>query len=285
MRMVLTLVRKGSLAAAAKALGVNYTTVARRIAQAEARFGTRLFDRLPQGYAPTEAALEAARMAERMEEAQAQFQRHLGREDKNLSGVFTITTPQLLISSHLCRVIDGFLARHPDIDLVVHASNDLLNLHQREADLAIRISDSPGDTLMGRRLCVQETAVFASAEVAARIQQEPAAKVDWIAFTGSFKVPKAFRENRESAGARISFDDISAVMGAAQAGLGVARMPVFLGRWAGLEQVAVQPAQPYADLWAVAHRDLWSSAKVRAFKDMLLPYFKAHAADFLAAPQ
>ena len=282
LRAVLFMVRHGSLAAAATALDVNYTTVARRIAQAEESYGVLLFERLPQGYVATEAGLLAASEAEKMEDAETGFRRALAKADTRLSGTFSITAPQLLIAAHLCHVIEEFLGKHPEVELTVRASNALLNLNHREADLAIRISANPGDTLVGRRLTGQQTASFASAEVARRIETAPGATIDWIGFTYWTKPPKVSLENYPNARIKMQFDDMSAVLGAAQAGLGVARMPMFLGRSAGLTQVPVLPPQPYTDIWAVAHRDIWASAKVTAFKECLLPYFKAHAAEFMA---
>jgi DNA-binding transcriptional LysR family regulator len=282
LKIILYLVRLGSLAAAANALGVNYTTVARRITAAEARLGTRLFDRLPGGYVPTDAALEAARFAARMEEQENAFRRQLAGSQRHLSGAFAITAPPLLIAPHLASVIERFLTKHPLIELTVRATNDLLNLNNREAELAIRISNKPGDNLVGRRLARQQNASFAAPDVADRIRRDPDRRIDWIGLPEWRTPPKASLVRYPNARIRIRFNDMASIVEAAQAGLGVARMPLFLGRGSGgLEQVPVLAAQKYADIWVVSHRDLKSSAKVQAFKDVLIPYFKAHAEDFV----
>ena len=57
---------------------------------------------------------------------------------------------------------------------------------------------------------------------------------------------------------------------------------MFLGRSLGLVQVPILPPQPYIDLWAVAHPDVWPSARVRAFTDLLVPFVRARRADFIA---
>ena len=278
---ILALVRHGSLVKAGAALGVNYTTVARRIVQAEERYGVKLFDRLPQGYAPREVAHKAARQAEQMEQAEAGFRLHLGGRDASLQGELTITAPQLLIVAHLHRVIADFTALHPQVLVRVLASNELVNLNLREADLAIRISDSPGDTLIGRRLAHQNSAAFAAPELAQKIAANPEMQIDWIGFGNWGAPPKDVTSVFPNSRLRLRMDDMSAVVAATQAGMGVARMPFFLGRHSGMVQLPLLSVGIYPDIWMVAHKELWSSAKVAAFRRQLVPYFKSCAGSFL----
>ncbi len=283
LRAVLHVVRAGSLGAAAQVLGVNYTTVSRRIAAAERSLGARLFDRRQSGYVPTAAGQEAARHAERMEAEEIAMRRALSGRDDRLAGPLTITASELLIAIHLCRVIDRFLTDHPQVELTVRSTNEVLDLTNHEADLAVRISADPGDTLVGRRLTGQHTASFASADLAARMAAEPARRIDWIGFTYWKSPPVASLKRYGNARIRLQFDDMNAVVGATQAGLGVARMPMFLGRATpGLVQVPMLPPQRYHDIWALSHRDLKDAAKVRAFRDALVQYFKENAAAFSA---
>ena len=284
LRTVMLVVRLGSQAAAARALGVDVTTVSRRISAAERSLGARLFDRLPGGYAPTGAGHEAAQRAEAMEAEETALRRRLAGRDAMLRGPLVVTAPQLLIASHLCHMIDAFLDRHPEVELTVRATNELLDLTGREADLAIRISDDPGDTLVGRRLSGQQTASFAAPELAARISEDPDAAIDWIGFTHWTGPPKASLRAYPNARVKLRFDDMSAVLGAAQAGLGVARMPLFLGRSSpGLVQVPVLAPQRYQDIWALTHRDLRDAGRVRAFREALVEFFRRHRRDFLDA--
>ncbi|MBL4768764.1 MAG: LysR family transcriptional regulator [Rhodobacteraceae bacterium] len=92
---------------------------------------------------------------------------------QSLSGSLVITAPQLLIGPHLAPVLDQFCSKHGDVNPKVHETSYLLVLNRRAADLAIRISHSPGDSLTGLRRCDQESARFSSADVARRIRKEP----------------------------------------------------------------------------------------------------------------
>lgn len=81
LRYVLETDRQNGLSGAARALGVNHATVARRIAAAEAALGVTLFDRLPTGYRATQAGREAVKTAVQMEEASHDLGRTIGAQD------------------------------------------------------------------------------------------------------------------------------------------------------------------------------------------------------------
>jgi len=282
LKAVMHLVRAGSLAGAGDALKVNYTTVARRISRAEKALGAVLFERLADGYRPTRAGHTVAREAAKMEGSEFDLLRLLGRQQESLEGRLVVTAPQLMCATCLAPILSDFTDRHPEVALEVRASTDLLDLNRREADLAIRISNDPGDSLTGLRLAEQATASFASRQWAERIAADPETPIDWVVYSNPGTVPRAAREGSAPSRVRLACDDMVAMVGAVQAGIGVARMPMFVGRgFDDLVQVPILPPQPYLDIWLVAHRDVWPSARVRAFRDCLVPAFKADAAHFV----
>jgi len=281
LKTVLYVVRGKSLAAAAADLGVNYTTIARRISRIEKTMGCALFERLPEGYHATAAGRSVALHATRMEEAEHALLRDIAGKDTALVGPLTITAPQLLIAHVLSPVIDAFSRAYPEVSLRVRATNELLDLNRREADLAIRISRDPGDTLTGLRLAQQQNASFATQEWVDLIATDPNAVIDWIVYDRYATLPRSVLEQFPNARIHLRFDDMVAMQGAAQAGLGVVRMPLFLGRSTpGLVQVPNLPPQPYADIWVVGHPSVWPSAKLAAFRKILVPYFKTNRALF-----
>lgn len=276
-------VRHKTLAGAASELEVNYTTVARRIRRAEKALGLLLFERLADGYKPTEAAGAVASYTEDMESAELGLRRYIQGIDSELSGLLTLTAPQLLISNFLAPVLDAFERRYPAIELRVLATNDILDLTRLEADLAIRISRTPGDSLTGLRLLKQETASFACPDMIDRIKADPTAMIDWIVYDRFPNVPMPVSKDFPNQRVRFRFDDMVAMIGAAQAGLGVVRAPMFLGRaTAGLALAPVLPPQPYADIWAVGHPDVWPSRKLEAFRKILVAHCKKNKHIFVA---
>lgn len=282
-RAVLAVVRKRTLSAAAKDIGVNYTTVARRISRAEAATGEVLFERLAEGYRATEAGHLVARHAAQMESAEHAMLRGLSGRDARLDGDLTLTAPQLLIAHCLAPVLGAFAERHPSVMLRVRAANEILDLNRREADIAIRISRNPGDSLKGLRLAEQHATGFATPERVDQMAKDPKRPVDWLVYEKQPDLPEIVRQSYPGSRIRMRFDDMVAMSAAAQAGLGVVRMPMFLGRsLPGLVPVPDLPPQPYADIWVVAHPDVWPSAKLEAFRAVAVPFFRERRPLFIS---
>ena len=193
-------------------------------------------------------------------------------------GLATLSSSLLILS-----VFEQFAHKHPLIDLRILATCDLLDLTRLEADIAIRISRNPGDTLKGHRLLEPQSASYANQNVANRISLDPTAMIDWIVHDVYPSVPKSVSSQFPNNRVRFRFDDMLAMVGAAQAGMGVVPLPMFLGRSAdGLVQLPVLPPQPFADIWLVGHPDVWSSPKLRAFRDVLINHCKLHSHQFVA---
>ena len=285
MQTVLALVRRGTLAEAGAELGLTYTTVARRIRRAEEALGRPLFERRPEGYHATQDALEIADAAARMEIEEHAALRRLSGRAQDLSGPLSLTAPPLLIQTLLTPLLADFTARNPLVDLSVLASNGVLDLSRREADLALRISRDPQESLVGRKLVEQMSGFFAVPDVATAAVKTPQAPLDWVLFAGHAAPPIAARKAHPDIRVRARLDDMPSMIAAAQAGMGALRMPVFLARaYPGLVPLPHIPLQPYAPIWLLSHRDLQSSAKVTAMKNVLEPWFRENRALFTSLP-
>lgn len=283
LKTVMHLVRGGSLANAADALGVSYTTVARRVKRAEDDLGIKLFDRLADGYQPTQAGEAVARKASAMETEEMDLLRNLVGSDQTVTGSLTITSPQLLCSTLLIPVFKEFNARYPEVELHVNSDTALLDLNRREADLAIRVSDAPGDSLTGRVLTRQDSMAFASQEWADKLAANTNAPVPWII---PERIPPSFKKyfsDLPTENVVLRSDDLITMIEAARAGMGAVVLPMFIGRQtSGLEEIPLLKPTHFPDIWAVAHRDVWRSARVTAFRDILIPHFKKNAHLFVA---
>lgn len=274
-RLVKAIADHDGLTGAAAALGVNHSTVFRRLGQIEELVGMPLFERRKTGYVATVAGAEMAALASRMDEDVTAFSRRLAGRDVAPSGEIRITTTDTLHLNVLLPIFAAFREMHPLIRLDVVIGNQALNLSKRDADIAIRASDSPGETLVGRRIATLAWAIYGRAGdgLAAAEQADPAQlyQHDWIALGDQLAHVKAARFVREHvAPERIALKS-SAVLGLAEAveqGLGIGPLPCFIAdQRPGL--VRLLPPNPdfATGLWVLTHPDIRHVPRVRAFMD------------------
>jgi molybdate transport repressor ModE-like protein len=138
-RYFLAVARGGSVRAAAKRLGVNHSTVLRRIAQLEERLGAQMFEKLPSGYRLTAAGEEVLELANQMEASSHQLETRVFGRDQSARGLLRVTLPPFLATHLLMPDLADFARLHPDIEMEIVSSGELANLTNREADVAIRI--------------------------------------------------------------------------------------------------------------------------------------------------
>ncbi|MDX3809708.1 LysR family transcriptional regulator [Bosea thiooxidans] len=273
-RLVKAISDHGGLTGAAAALSVNHSTVFRRLGQIEEMVGMPLFERRKTGYVATVAGAEMAALAGRMEEDVTAFSRRLAGRDVTPSGEIRVTTTDTLHLHLLLPIFAGFREAHPSIRLDVVIGNQALNLSKRDADVAIRASDMPGETLVGRRIATLAWAIYGRADEALTAEKADPATLyqrDWVALGDQLSHVKAARFVREHvAPERIALKS-SAVLGITEAvelGLGIGPLPCFI---ADLRPGLMRMMPPNPDfatgLWVLTHPDIRHVPRVRAFMD------------------
>ena len=150
LRCVLAIARAGSLSGAARELGIEHSTVFRRLNSVEKRLGVRLFERSPRGYTPTACGELAAAAAGAMESEALGVERRMLGADARLTGVVRLATSELFAGFLLPRVLKQFLEAHPGVEVETHIASRMVDLTRREADLALRATVSPPEHLPGR---------------------------------------------------------------------------------------------------------------------------------------
>jgi len=272
LRYLLAIGREGSLAGAARQLGVNHSTVFRRLQQAEARLGLRAFERLPEGYVPTAAGEAVLAEAARMDEAADALARRVAGSDVRLSGRIRLTTAPNLAADYVAGYLPAFAARYPDIRIEIAVGDRDYDLARREADLALRATAAPPDFLVGRKVC--ELAWWVCAGDAypdpprsmAELGAHPliGAEASFLRVAPFAWLEKHFGEERIVARA----NDLNTMAALAIAGVGIALLPSDQSR-AGLRRLfPLQPAFPAA-LWILTHPDLRRVARIQAFSEFL----------------
>ncbi|GAB2847270.1 LysR family transcriptional regulator [Pseudoduganella ginsengisoli] len=268
----------GSVAAAARTLAVNHSTVLRRLDSLERTLGVRLFERFQTGYVMTPAGDTLRERMGPLAEQVAAAQRAVEGRDTALSGDIRITTTDTLARSMLLPALACFRRLHPDVRLHLVVNNAFLNLNRREADVALRPSNTPPDTLVGKRLGAMHSAIFGAPGYlkAARgrgIAPDNWAEHDWVGLDDSLAHLAQARwlaGNVPDHRIALRTDSLLTMVDAVREGVGLAPLLVHLaGNDRNLRQLT--PHDPAFDtgLWLLTHRDLKDTARIRALMDFL----------------
>ncbi|MGF1594761.1 MAG: LysR family transcriptional regulator [Kiloniellaceae bacterium] len=271
LRTLLAIAREGSLAGAARRLRVNHSTVFRRLGAIEARLGTRLFERQGGSYVTTAAGEDLLRTAERVEAEVEALERRLSGQDLRLTGSLRLTAPDDLAEVVLMPLLAEFQRAYPDITVELVIDNRMLNLTRREADIALRPTHRPPETLAGRRIAGLASAAYVAAGATAAGTGDPGLR--WIAWEEGAGPPALTRwlaANVDSHLIAYRSNSMLNQASAARAGLGSAVLPCFLGDGdAALRRLAPPAPELDTELWLLTHPDLQRSARIRALLDLL----------------
>lgn len=275
-RLIKAIADKRALPAAATALGLNHSTVFRRLGQVEEALGVKLFERHRSGYVPTPAGGEMAQLAERLDGDIASFARRLAGQDIKPTGEVRVTTNDTLLVDLLTPVFAGFLAQCPEIRLDLLLSNQALNLSKRDADVAIRATDNPPEALVGRRAARIAWALYGRAaefSEAGEVAIEALWGHKWVSMGDQFTMMQAVRYLAQHVAPERVVYKINTVLGlaeAVEAGIGIGFLPCFIADTRpGLTRLAPPDPNLSADLWLLTHPDMRHSPRVRLFLDYM----------------
>jgi len=267
LRIFLAVARAGSISGAATRLGVQHSTVSRRLRALEERLGTRLIERKTSGNELTEAGEDLQLSARKIEAEILEFEGARSGEDTGAAGELRVTAINNMASSVLMPVFARFSAAYPDIELHVQVSNKFVRLAERDADIAIRLTNTPFDTLIGTRLTTVASAVYGARAYCARVQageaQEKWLGIECCGFHMSW-TKDACPEHDHN----FYVDDTLLTLAALRVGAGLAYLPCFMGD-SEPSLLRFRAPEPRHDLglWLVYHRDLRRTKRVRLFRE------------------
>lgn len=273
LRYFLAVWRQGSFTAAATALGVEQSTVSRRIAALEEALGGLLFDRTREGPQPTALAQEVSPLAERTESEARRVHEVSQGKAREVEGVVRLAlvesfAVQLLIPE----LLGDLLLAHPRLRLDLLTSERTAELGSREADLALRFYRPTDGDLVARKLASLPRAVLAHREYIRGRRRQPE-RLDWIvlALAGAMSEDERYVAEHAGVPPRLRCTGHLAQVEAVNAGLGVAVLTKVLRRYLpALTEVKLPLPEPGpVELWLVAPRALRRVARVAAVWDFL----------------
>ena len=280
-RYFLAAARGGSVRAAAKHLGVNHATVLRRVAQLEHRLGAQMFEKLPSGYRLTTAGEEVLEFAEQMEASSHQLETRIFGRDQSVRGLLRVTLPPFLATHLLMPDLADFARAHPDIEMEIVSTGEVANLTNREADVAIRIVTDRKTlplNLHGLKGPDLVAGVYMSRD---RLAAWRAGAPDAIRpiVVGSDGVPDwADAGEVRATGVPFRMPDADAQIAAAQQGVGMTRLPCFVGDADPvLARVPGIDLKSDSTLWLLTQGETRKTKRVRMFTEFTSRRLAAYA--------
>jgi DNA-binding transcriptional LysR family regulator len=276
-RMVLAIARAGGLMRAAEALGVNHSTVFRRLNVLEEQLGAQLFERLPGGYETTDAGAQLVAAAERIEAETLALERDLAGRDARLCGRLRVTSSETLAFRMLTAEIVRFRAAHPGIQIEVVIENRQLDLSRREADLAFRATRPTQGDLFGRKLADiawaaygAETYLAARGAPAAPRELAAHAVIGWDSAASTVKAAQWLAGTVPDGAIVYRSSSLINQLLAVKAGIGLAVLPCYLADPEPDLRRALTPISELTrELWLITHKALKGTARVRAFMEIV----------------
>jgi DNA-binding transcriptional LysR family regulator len=284
-RYFLAVARGRSVRAGAERLGVNHSTVLRRIAQLEERLGTQMFEKLPSGYRLTAAGEEVLELANQMEASSHQLETRVFGRDQSVRGLLRITLAPPLATHLLMRDFADFARLHPDIEMEILSSGELANLTNREADVAIRVvydrktlplnlHGLKGPELFGGVYMSRDRLAAWRAGAPDPIRWP----IRWIVISMHGIPDWASEGEVRTKGVPFRVTDAGAQIVAVRQGLGITTLPCFVGDADPLlARVPGTDLHLYGTLWLLTQGETRKTKRVRLFTEFVSRRLAAYA--------
>lgn len=277
LRFLLALAEHGTLSGAARVLGVDHSTVGRRVDAAEAALGLRLFTRSVSGYALTPDGERLLPPLRSVDTAVQGLRRAAQAREQEVAGPVRVSCPETLGMTWLAQRLAEFGAAHPKLQLHVDPTGRLADLARGEAEIAIRNVRATQQRLVVLPLAEVRCGLYASEHYLSRVPADGPLEAH------RFLAPPAAPGSVEGAwlqrlcpGAQpVLVSELSITLAAAaQVHAGVAILPEYLGRSTpGLLRLGAAVSPPER-LWLTVHEDARKVARVRALMAFLRQAFE-----------
>lgn len=281
LRMVLAIAEHGALSAAAARLRISHPTLSRRLRRMEQKLGARLFERTPTRLRLTAAGEDVRQLALRLRDDIAALERRIGGRDTGPGGPIRLTAPDAVSEYLLPSILAELCREHAGLTIELIVSNQVLSLAQRSADIALRITGSPTETLRGRRVGTVAMAVYAARHLLLPETPENFVDVPWVGFDTALACsgPGTWvAQNIPERDIRFRANTLLSAAQAVRSGIGYGLLPCFVG---GSIENLVRISAPLptlaVPLWLLVHPDIARLPRIRRACDALAAKLKQAA--------
>jgi len=289
LRYFLELARAGTLSGASRRLGVEHTTVARRIDRLETQLGSTLFDRSREGYELTEMGHALLPHAEAMESAALTATDQLGAASVSAHGVVRLGVPEMFGTLVIAPLLVHLLKDHPELSVDLLVQPRFANLATREADLGVMLDPPNTGRYVFTRLATFRLNLYASPDYLARhppiLSEADLAEHEFVDYVQdrlasnelNFLDKLGFTPKR-----RLCCTGMMAQCEAAAAGMGLIMAPPYAIPSSGtLVPVLQDSFFTERSYWLAAPSDLYRLQRVRVVWNLLREYAEQHPSLFM----
>ncbi len=263
--ILLALARQRTMRAASAHLGMDTSTISRRVAAAERRLGTRLLVRGASGYTPTAAGQTFLAAVEGIEGNIKSLVAATQAEAEMPAGSVRVTSVDTVLNDWLIARLPRLQQQFPGMQITALSDNNTLSFMRSEADLALRVSRPREDAaLLMRRIGTVGVAIYGARKFS-RTPRQALSKLPWLAFNSDLSgSEESHWMGQVVPDAKIAFrcSSVSGLLKACEAGLGVALLPCFAVQSRKLLRLS-KGVEYQRDFWLLSHRD---TANIRRFR-------------------
>ncbi|PLZ01512.1 LysR family transcriptional regulator [Burkholderia sp. WAC0059] len=289
LRAFLAVVRTGRLTVAALRLGIDHSTLSRRIVGLEEALDVRLFDRLPTGYVLTSAGESLVAEAEHVESLMIRIASQLPEEGARMRGAVRLATPEGFGTYFLARHVREFAEHHPEVTLEMISNPGIVSLTKREADIAVTMSRPEKGPLRARKLLDYEYGLYGSQAYLSRhpapVERDDIRRHRLIGYIPDLLPTPAhdyLKEIIDDPSVDLQVSNILTQLSATLDGFGLCIVPCFMAAQHP-ELVRLLPGEVRftRSYWLVTHSEMRAPARIRAMTTFLLESVETHRALFM----
>jgi len=267
LRFVLKVAEEGTLSGAARALGVNHSTVLRRITAFEDEKGVKLFERRHSGYTLTPDSRHLIASLRAIEDRVDGVDRAIVTQGSELEGSVRITTSDSIAAARMTHHVASFQLHHPSVVAELNITNNYVNFSNLDADIAVRPGNSLSGQLAGKRVCKMVLHVYATPHYLEQNRQGTYGAHKWLGVApplASTMVGDWQEANLPDANIVLRSNSFVGLRDAAETGLGMALLPCCLGDPSPLlTRADIFPDTLTTYIWVATHKDMINSNKVQ----------------------
>lgn len=282
-RIFLLVARAGAISRAARQMGMDHSTVSRRITQFEYTLGASVFERTPSGLALTRLGADLMARAEEIENGVLRMGADLEAGDRDVTGTVRIAMMEGIASLYLSRRLLRLTEAYPRLSLEIVTSPQHVQVSRREADLFLSFFPAAAKSVISQRIGEFGLGLFASQDYLNRHGRPECIEdlrdhrfIDYIRDLIHVDPVRWLDDVIAEPQVAITSSSMIAQMGFAVGGIGIVLLPYFsVEQETKLVRVLDGVTDVKREVWLTVHNDLRGTARIRAVERYIAKLLKA----------